>query len=190
MTSGPHNNSPISLPVRSSSIAFRDPLPADCSPLERQVDELLAENALRTMSLPATLADRIFDASASQLPLPATLKIAGTQSTGRSLLVPGLTWGRLALAASLGLAFCVCMMIVRLPSSRSAAPDVHSMASGHGRAVGTDQRALMAAEMESLPATSIDDVNARMSYLWESDDLNSLDEVRGEMNKLIAALDM
>jgi hypothetical protein len=206
MSSDRHANFRLHLP----DPLLLDHLPVECSLAEHRIDGLIGDLAFADKAAaPVDLADRIFQASVSQLPASGevvTMALAGrtehwgearTAATMQRWSLRNLAWSRIAMAASVGLAFCVCLVVLRSPAHRASGP---VLAAGHSndnmlaRADAASARAsLLTSRMADLnaPGTdSIDDVNRRMGYLLETDDLNSLDDVRGELNQLIAALNM
>lgn len=80
-------------------------------PQLRPVDELLAREGAR-QRVPEGLAQRIYEASVTHLPVPAVTR------RGRSFWVEPLVqgrfalWGRLAMAASIGLAFVISLRVM------------------------------------------------------------------------------
>jgi hypothetical protein len=99
----------------------------------REVDELLGRHA-RQQPVPAGLIERVFDASVGMLPSrrrePA-LRLQPVITTSH--------WGRLAMAASIGLAFFVAarIMPLREPSTRLS-PDVELVLLEYADAEGLD----------------------------------------------------
>ncbi len=171
------NNQPFNHPS--------EPLPVVFSAAERRIDSLLREQALH-QPLAADLADRIYRASRAELPRQ-TLRLqpaAAKQSAALLWSKRSTMWSRLALAASLALAFCVCITLMNSGRSTPSSNSVARISPSH-----RSPRTPTVAEIESLPASSIDEIDTRMGYLLETDDVKSFEQMRSELNTLIASLE-
>ncbi len=90
-------------PFRRAGAAAALKLPAELE----VIDSMLSREA-RRQSVPEGLIERVFDASVGGLPGPRRARVYRLEPPRRASL-----WGRLAIAASIGLAFAVATLFVR-----------------------------------------------------------------------------
>jgi hypothetical protein len=165
---------------------------------DQRIDHLLNANA-RQMIEPVGLRRRIFEASIAALPVerqPA-LHLVGTDSEGS---VHGLaarrrlTWSRMAMAASVALAFGIGTLMFMSSPKPTATMEIAAVDRAHSPAAhvlsSTEAAAIAMSDLNKLPAGSIDRLDGQMNYLLNTRDVASLDDVRGELLTLVAALEM
>jgi hypothetical protein len=154
-----------------------EPLPVDFEPDLQAIDALLREHA-EGASVPAGLADRVFDASADGLPRPQAAPRRGPALTPARpwwmwRLAPRRQWrGGLAMAASLGLAFVIAAIHLSRPSRAAEAP--------------SGLEAALAVDIE----WHLEDLDREVDYLLETAMLMSEDDVTGEIGGLFPELDL
>lgn len=173
-------------------------LPEGFDEADRSLDELLGASARQTIE-PMGLRDRVFEASISALPAtrqPA-LRLVGSVRDLRPSMVPvwrRVTWSRLAMAASVALAFCVGALMLKTSPKPISTFEVAKVGGPAVLAVKfestSDAAAVAMSEVNGLPADSIDQLDGQMNYLLQTRDVTSLDDVRGELLTLVAALEM
>lgn len=153
-----------------------EPLPGVFSPEMRAVDDELRAQA-RQAEIPLGLSDRVFAASVKQLPvdLPGAgdrrLRFPFQSWTARHGV-----WGQLAMAASVALAFGVALWFVYGPHTK--------------RATGaSDTAASLAAALRPL-SSEPDPFESDFSYLLETSDLNSAEDIKSELVMLVRELEM
>ncbi|MHC4947654.1 MAG: hypothetical protein ACYTG1_05265 [Planctomycetota bacterium] len=153
-----------------------EPLPGDFEPELLDLDARLVRDA-RHGRVPSGLVDRVFRASAGLLPAPAPLPL-------RSPGVPatGALWGRLAMAASVGLAFVVGSWLLRAERTRPG-PPVHVAVAPAGLATSR----VLDREAEQVLFGA--DGSSEVGYLLETRDL-TLDDLSSELAMLVAELEM
>ncbi len=152
----------------------RDPLPAAFGPQLGRVDDAVAQ-AASGAPLPAGLADRVFEASVARMPRPLlrpeTLRPAARRWAGTAP-VRSSRWSRLAMAASVALAFGVASWLVRPPvppagpENRGLQPDVVWL--------------LMQPAAEGDP---------EVASLLDTEDM-TFDDLAGELAMLVSRLEM
>jgi hypothetical protein len=163
-----HQPNPDRLPERSG---------ADLRATDHRLARLARTAADR---IPGGLADRVYHASVGALPVAAPSDrrtkpgrrawqpgLAGTRRDWR-LVATG--WGRLGLAAALGVAFVVAGVVLE----ESPAP------------VGE----VAAIDMGWLDEDPLDHVDAQVAYILDTGSLSSLDEITGELRSMIASSGM
>jgi hypothetical protein len=167
-----------------------DPLPGDFDAQSRQVDELLSVQ-MRRRAVPMGLSDRVFEASAKLLSRPRqpALRLVDTSADSprhRLLFTWHRTaWGRVALAASVALAFGVAIMLAqRSPTS----PNNRSLVVRTD--IGPVTPASFNGQGEMIPAGSLDKLDSEMAYLLNTGEMTSLDDVHQELLTLVAVLEM
>jgi hypothetical protein len=111
---------------------FPAPLSSDFDSELRRVDELLARQARRVVT-PATLVDRVFEASVGLLPAPLVRVSSGRRElplvmAGHRVLRfrTSFALGRLALAASVALAFVLAVRFMQAPAAHRPIVLVHN----------------------------------------------------------------
>jgi hypothetical protein len=161
-----------------------DPLPGDLfEPELREIDAQLRRVAAQAAEeMPADLSDRVFAASVGLLPRsPAHLVTTARRDRVRVRRLISRPWaGRLAMAASLAFAFGVCSLFVRAPLG----PPMNARGDRDGEI-------LLAAYTNVLSEQPDEqELGHEMSYLLETGALSSYDELTGEMEALIAELEM
>lgn len=156
-----------------------EPLPSGFSHDLRAVDEELAEHA-RQSPAPEGLCGRVFLASVEKLPSQLALE--------RRLKFPFATlaarrgvWGQLAMAASVALAFGIALWFVQGPHTK---PPVKLV-----RTDDSDARVSLAAALRPLSADPAP-FESDFSYLLETNDLTSADEITSELVMLVRELEM
>lgn len=163
--------------VPGSGPADREPLPVEFEPDLRAIDALLRQHA-EEAGIPAGLADRVFDASAAELPRP---QVAPRRGPALKPALPWWTWrmpsrrpwrGGLAMAASLGLAFIVAAIYLSKPSHAVEGP--------------SGLEAALAVDIE----WSLEELDREVGYLLETAVLISEDDVTGEIGGLFPELDL
>jgi hypothetical protein len=161
-----------------------EPLPGDqFEPELRAIDALLRKEAAdAAREIPARLVDRVYDASVRLLP-QAPLRLADAPVRGGRRVRPSVRrqWaGRLAMAASLAFAFAVGSLFVSTPLSQPMTVLNE-----------TEGDVVLAAYTDVLSERPQDEqLGHEVSYLLETGALSSYDELTGEMEALIAELEM
>ena len=151
-----------------------EPLPAIFSPEMRAVDDELRAQA-RQVEIPLGLSDRVFAASVKEL--PRELPGAGDRRLRfPSWAVRHGVWGQLAMAASVALAFGIALWFVYGPHTKRAAG-------------ASDTAASLAAALRPLSAEP-DPFENDFSYLLETSDLNSAEDIKSELVMLVRELEM
>jgi hypothetical protein len=161
------------------------PLPQEFDELQRSIDTQLRQTAHQTI-VPMGLSDRVFEASVMLLPRQASepveirsLRLVGTERS----IFNRLAWGRLAMAASVLIAAGVGVWMVN-----QSAP---SPVVGPGTIVFLDPQpsdSALAAEFATLPEGAASDVERELSYLLDTNELTSFDDLTGELALLVADL--
>lgn len=157
----------------------RDPLPAEFGPELGRVDDAVAQ-AASGAPLPAGLADRVFEASVARMPRPllrpATLRPAARRWAGTAP-VRSSRWSRLAMAASVALAFGVASWLVR-PPAPPASPE--------SRRLLVDSRTDVLVWLLMQPAAEGD---PELASLLETEDM-TFEDLAGELAMLVSRLEM
>lgn len=166
-----------------------EPLPGEFEARLRHIDLKLAELARRsTAQLPEGLADRVFEASAALLPKPHVEVQRQPQlrltwgAAARPKLLSREAWGRFAMAASVLLVASVALWFMHVPyqhapyAYRSAEPDAWHAAE------------VMLA-LRNLPTDSATAIENDIAYLLHTKDLQSFEELAGDLRLLVAELD-
>ena len=152
-----------------------EPLPAEFSVAQRAIDARLA-NAVQDQEVPAGLNTRVFQASVSMLPhrrKSTKLRLVGA---GQAAL-ERLTWGRLAMAAMVMLACCVAIWVL---NSQRNAP-------GNG---GMVARNVSLARIDWMPQEATAKLDQDLSYLLDTNDLTSPDDINHDLVMLVSELEM
>ncbi len=162
----------------------RDPLPADFGPELGRVDDAVA-HAATGAPLPAGLADRVFEASAAPMTRlqlrPPTLRPAVRRWAGTAP-VRGCRWSRLALAASVALAFGVASQLVR-PPAPSASPENREWL------VVASPTDVLAPDVVWLLMQPAAEGDTEVASLLVTEDM-TFDDLAGELAMLVALLEM
>ena len=158
-------------PFHDSTFRDPEPLPADFPASLRQADELLAREAGQA-PVPAGLTDRVFRASVAGLPArrlepPKRRLVAGAVPLRLA------TWGRLAMAASVALAFVVALRLMR---EQAPAP------------LDLARTAALPVEVEWLLMEQAG-TDGEVTYLLDTRDM-TFAELAGELAMLAANLEM
>jgi hypothetical protein len=161
-----------------------DPLPADVEPSLRDLDARLGA-VIRDREVrhpaPTGLADRVFEASVSNLPIPAVrptrAEPARRPRWAETLVAGRIGWSHLAAAASLGLVFVIAAFFM-------TRPPLVTPPGGGGDVVLTadiDLGWLAAAPLEE---------ERQVSHLLTTGALRSYDELAGELESMLAGFEM
>ena len=163
------------------------PLPDEFDELQRVIDARL-QLSVRSTAVPKGLSGRVFEASVMLLPKQASqpievrsLRLAGTERS----IFNRLAWGRLAMAASVFIAAGVGVWMMNQSSPQKL------VVMGPERPVVRDTGLLdplLAAEFATLPEGSASDVERELSYLLDTNELTSFDDLTGELALLVADL--
>jgi hypothetical protein len=173
-------------------------LPEGFDAADQRIDHLLNANA-RQMIEPVGLRNRIFEASIAALPAERqpTLRLVGSDIEGGVQVVSArrrLTWSRLAMAASVALAFGIGTLMFMSSPKPNSTMEMAAVDRPHTPAAlvpsSTEEAAIAMSDLNKLPAGSIDRLDGQMNYLLNTRDVASLDDVRGELLTLVAALEM
>ncbi len=162
----------------------RDPLPAEFGPELGRVDDAVAQ-AASGAPLPAGLADRVFEASVARMPRsllrPATLRPAARRWAGTAP-VRSSRWSRLAMAASVALAFGVASWLVR-PPVPSTSPQ--------NRRLLADSRTgdILAPDVVWLLMQPAAEGDPEVASLLDTEDM-TFDDLAGELAMLVSRLEM
>jgi hypothetical protein len=200
---------PFDSPDSGDARSVPERLPADFNPRLVGIDSLIARQAQHDLAdgTPDGLADRVFDASVELLPQTTArpLRLAPTSASadrirsrfalwGMSRMSSRMVWGRVAMAASVALVFGLGALMMHTANLQPAKPST-PLAKSHGDAARADNDSFVttladaASDLESSPFGSVEDFDRRVGYLRDANDVTSLEEVRPELNSLIASID-
>ena len=145
-----------------------EPLPADMPPELAALDSLLAAEAGRS-SIPADLTQSVFARSRAHLPKPHLApQPSRVAASAWTLPVPRLLRaslkGRLAMAAGLGIAFVLTALFMQVPATTTEAPALDDGLAWH---------------LERLDRANIEDLGWGVSFLEDTRELSSVEEVVG-----------
>jgi len=152
-----------------------DPLPAEFSAAHREIDARLGE-VVAQEEIPAGLNSRLFQASVLMLPhrrKSRTLRLVGA---GQAAL-ERLTLGRLAMAAMVLLSCSVAIWVLN---------SQHGISGGGGVLV----RNVSHAPIDWMPQEATAKLDRDLSYLLETNDLTSPDDINHDLVKLVSELEM
>jgi hypothetical protein len=163
-----------------------EPLPAEFPAELRRIDRALHADAGRFV-VPDGLEERVFDASVELLPNRGRagrggarrLRVVGVRRPGGPARSWGRSqWGRMALAASLGLAFLVAAFVMQRGASRPMPVASGSIVDVGGRWLEEDPRDAMRDQMDR-----------EVAYLLDTRDISS-HEVTSDLEAIVADLEM
>jgi len=163
------------------------PLPNEFDELERLIDAQLRASA-RQGAVPMGLSGRVFEASVMLLPKQASetvevrsLRLVGTERS----IFNRLAWGRLAMAASVLIAAGVGVWMM----NQSAPPSLVAIVP-NGPLTGDSNflDPMLASDFATLPEGAASDVERDLSYLLDTNELTSFDDLTGELALLVADL--
>ena len=155
-----------------------DPLPAEFSAAHQEIDARLAEAAAQE-EIPAGLNARVFQASVSMLPhrrKSRTLRLVGAGQAAFERL----TLGRLAMAAMVLLSCSVAIWVLN---------SQHHM-SGISGSGGILARSVSHASIDWMPQEATAKIDRDLSYLLDTNDLTSPDDINHDLVKLVSELEM
>ena len=188
-----------------------EPLPEEFSADLLRIDALIARQAAadqqQMLRVTGEMNERVFAASASLLPLrhgraPHRKPVVAEAHSLRFVLwgMTHTTRGRLAMAASVAIAFGITVMVLNGPAQKGGgaklvtkaparAPGSPRNAGATRMAARGDASPFAEADADLLPSVTADDVERQVAYLLDSDGLRTLDDVRSEMT-FLASLDI
>ena len=157
-------------PVAAGPLPRPEPLASDVAPGLRRLDASLGRLA-HGADVPAGLARRVFTASVRLLPVRPLTAAAGRRAPTTSWRWPdlGVLSGRLALAATLALAFVMAARFLERPP-------------GAGDS-------MVGADLGFLESDPLEQLDNEFAYLLDTGTVTR-DDVTGEMNLMILALGM
>ncbi len=162
----------------------RDPLPAEFGPELGRVDDAVGQ-AAGGAPLPAGLADRVFEASVARMPRPllrpTTLRPAAKRWAGAAP-VRSSRWSRLAMAASVALAFGVAGWLVRPPVPQESPENRRLLV-----ASPTDD--VLAPDVVWLLMQPAAENDPEVALLLDTEDM-TFDDLAGELAMLVSRLEM
>ncbi len=162
----------------------RDPLPAEFGPELGRVDDAVAQ-AASGAPLPAGLADRVFEASVARMPRPllrpATLRPAARRWAGTAP-VRSSRWSRLAMAASVALAFGVASWLVRPPVPSTSPQNRRLLADSRNDDI-------LAPDVVWLLMQPAAEGDPEVASLLDTEDM-TFDDLAGELAMLVSRLEM
>lgn len=143
----------------------------------RGLDEAIARQAAAAdADVPAGLEDRVFAASVTLLPAPSR-SVAGTIGRGSIRTLPRVQWwGRLAMAASVGVAVVIASTLTTGPMEQGVQAEVTVAAYSE--------------VLEAGPFPEPEDGDLAVAHLLRTASLTSYDEVSGELESLISEFGM
>ena len=163
----------------------RDPLPAEFGPELGRVDDAVA-HAASGAPLPAGLADRVFEASVARMPRPllrpATLRPAARRWAGTAP-VRSSRWSRLAMAASVALAFGVASWLVR-PPVPPPSPENRGVL-----VITSTTDDVLAPDVVWLLMQPAAENDPEVALLLDTEDM-TFDDLAGELAMLVSRLEM
>jgi hypothetical protein len=152
-----------------------EPLPVEFSAAHRAIDARLAE-AAELQELPVGLNARVFQASVSMLPHRRKSTRLRLVSAGQAAF-QRLTLGRLAMAAMVLLSCSVAIWVLN---------SQHNMPDGGGMVA----RSVSLTPIDWMPQEATARIDRDLSYLLDTSDLTSPDDINHDLVMLVSELEM